>query len=428
MAEEPQSSSMISRPRLTRTWTIDDGLAFSFDVLANGHSHKCSTRRRLLDQAWKRPRRKAGEAADAASLLHSFAMLGHSTSVSNRLPLNEMLADDAAAVHHPPPARMQSSTVDPRAVGNAITLGKTLPLFAWLTLKLSPDARITSNGKTLLMLAVAAGTKEAVQALLAAGADVHLQEPVGGVTALHMAANASQSGSSSRSNISEIIALLVDAGAFVDARTSSGVTPLMMGAMAAKGGRSTMHVMDSLLAHGADPCLRSDDRRTAVDYARECKNRGAVIYLKRHEAQHQQKVGAATSSVDEGELRVQDETSLVRLTTPDATPTPHATPTMYGTLPRSSPDAEEPPEDRPEEKALVAHFAELIVKTNDEHTPDSVIGGEMEECLKMYGTCTAGQTARAEALAREQIAAARASAKATARRHARPSRDRASLW
>ena len=110
------------------------------------------------------------------------------------------------------------------------------------------------------------------------------------------------------------------------------------------------------------------------------------------------------------DLRSHDDTWSARSPTPiPPTPTPPTPP--------SSSDAEE--------EALVARFADLIVKTNGDHTPDSVIAVGVHACLQMYGTCTTGQIAKAEALASKQMADARA--KASARRHARPSRDTADI-
>jgi hypothetical protein len=60
------------------------------------------------------------------------------------------------------------------------------------------------------------------------------------------------------------VALLLDKGAPVDARSPNGTTPLMM---AARYGAEPS--VDLLLQRGADPKLKNDRQLSAADFARQ---------------------------------------------------------------------------------------------------------------------------------------------------------------
>ena len=106
------------------------------------------------------------------------------------------------------------------------------------------------NGNTALMMAAFKGNKEAVHALLAKGAQVNRP----GWTALHYAAAAGQT---------EIMRILLDQHAYIDAESPSGMTPLMI---AAREGMEDAVKM--LLAEGADANLRDRGfKSTAGEFA-----------------------------------------------------------------------------------------------------------------------------------------------------------------
>jgi ankyrin repeat protein len=100
------------------------------------------------------------------------------------------------------------------------------------------------------MIASYKGNKAAVAALLARKVEVNRP----GWTALHYAA---ASGSN------DIVHMLLDKGAALDARSPNNTTPIMM---AANGGH--ILTVKLLLDQGADATLKNDLGMTAVDFAR----------------------------------------------------------------------------------------------------------------------------------------------------------------
>ena len=105
------------------------------------------------------------------------------------------------------------------------------------------------NGNTALMIACYKVNKPAVEALLAKGAQVNRP----GWTPLHYAA---------ASGNNDIVRMLVERAAYIDAESPNKTTPLMM---AARGG----HIMTVklLLDEGADATLKNDLGMTAIDFA-----------------------------------------------------------------------------------------------------------------------------------------------------------------
>jgi ankyrin repeat protein len=111
------------------------------------------------------------------------------------------------------------------------------------------EARIR-NGDNALMIASYKGNVPAVAALLARKVQVNRT----GWTALHYAA---ASGSN------EIVQMLLDKQAALDARSPNGTTPIMM---AVYGGHilTVKHLLDA----GADATLKNDQGLTAIDFAK----------------------------------------------------------------------------------------------------------------------------------------------------------------
>ena len=115
-----------------------------------------------------------------------------------------------------------------------------------------------------LLLAISRGDVEAALPLVA-----HVREPYGLHSPLHYAA---KMGAMPRQE--ELIRALLDAGAPVDARTTSasartGVTPLMS---AANCGYTSPRVLRLLLKYGSDVDAVDAEGRTAEDHARAALN------------------------------------------------------------------------------------------------------------------------------------------------------------
>jgi len=116
-----------------------------------------------------------------------------------------------------------------------------------------PDTKIdfmAGNGDTALMIAAYKANKPAVEALLAKDAQVNRP----GWTALHYAAAAGSN---------EIVSLLLEHYAYIDAESPNRTTPIMM---AARGGH--ILTVKLLLDEGADAMLKNDAGMTAIDFAR----------------------------------------------------------------------------------------------------------------------------------------------------------------
>lgn len=105
------------------------------------------------------------------------------------------------------------------------------------------------NGDNALMIASYKGNKAAVDALLAKGAQINRP----GWTALHYAAAGGHN---------EIVQLLLDKSAYIDAASPNNTTPIMM---AARGGH--ILTVKLLLEAGADAMLKNDVGMTAIDFA-----------------------------------------------------------------------------------------------------------------------------------------------------------------
>lgn len=114
------------------------------------------------------------------------------------------------------------------------------------------------NGDTALMIACYKGNKPAVEALLAKGVEVNRP----GWTPLHYAA---------ASGNNEIVKLLLDKFAYIDAESPNKTTPIMM---AARGG----HIMTVkvLLDADADATLKNELGMSAIDFAEKFGHRDIV--------------------------------------------------------------------------------------------------------------------------------------------------------
>ena len=111
------------------------------------------------------------------------------------------------------------------------------------------DAR-SRNGDTALMLAAYKNKPALVRALLDKGAEPNQT----GWTALHYAATVGNN---------DIVQLLLDRSAYIDAESPNQTTPIMM---AARGGH--ILTVKLLLDEGADATLKNGAGMTAIDFAK----------------------------------------------------------------------------------------------------------------------------------------------------------------
>jgi uncharacterized protein len=108
----------------------------------------------------------------------------------------------------------------------------------------------TPEDESPLMIAALKGRLDFVKRLLARGADVNKT----GWTPLHYAASGGHR---------EIMQLLLDQHAYIDAESPNGTTPLMMAA-----GYSSDAAVKLLLDAGADPSLKNQLGLSALDFAK----------------------------------------------------------------------------------------------------------------------------------------------------------------
>lgn len=172
--------------------------------------------------------------------------------------------DDLATVQALVQRGFDPNTVSPEGLA-AIHLAVREPslkvaefLAAW------PDTRVqqpNEHGETILMLASLKGYREVVNRLIARRTPVNQD----GWTALHYASTGAHL---------QVMALLLDAGAHVNARSPNGTTPLMM---AAHYGNAA--AVKRLLEAGADPQLKNQLGLNALDFARGAERADSVKLL-----------------------------------------------------------------------------------------------------------------------------------------------------
>ena len=119
-------------------------------------------------------------------------------------------------------------------------------LIAWRTINVN---QLNPHDETPLMMAALQGQTRLALQLLARGADVN--KP--GWTALHYAATGGHA---------ELLRLLLEQHAYIDAESPNGTTPLMMAAY-----YGNPKVTQILLEEGADPTLKNQQGLTALDFA-----------------------------------------------------------------------------------------------------------------------------------------------------------------
>jgi ankyrin repeat protein len=119
--------------------------------------------------------------------------------------------------------------------------------------KVNIDARLSEDGETALHRAASRGHLQAVALLLDRDARVDAVDGEG-VTPLVLAAYRGHT---------EVVKLLLERGAFVNAQEKRNGLSSLSHAV----GRGDKELVAVLLAHGADPALKSADGRTALERA-----------------------------------------------------------------------------------------------------------------------------------------------------------------
>ena len=131
-------------------------------------------------------------------------------------------------------------------------------LVAWPSVQVN---RLNPSDENALMLAALKGHLRLAEQLIARGADINKT----GWTPLHYAATGGHV---------EVIRLLLEHHAYIDAESPNGTTPLMMAAY--YGGPKATKL---LLEEGADPLLKNQKNLTALDFAYSGPHKEAYEYV-----------------------------------------------------------------------------------------------------------------------------------------------------
>ena len=140
------------------------------------------------------------------------------------------------------------------------------------------------EGATLLMLAAYAGNLGLVEALIKAGADVNFQDERGWSAISRAVYNAEQ-----KCGFANIVQVLIDSGANIEAAISYGVRPLMLAA-----GYGETAVVETLLGAGADVLAKNEGGFTALMMVKQ-KHYVDVVNLL-HEAEQISGLGEGSCS------------------------------------------------------------------------------------------------------------------------------------
>ena len=121
---------------------------------------------------------------------------------------------------------------------------------------------LDENGRTALLIAALNGNLQIAAIVIKAGAHLDAKDRLGN-TPLHYAAERNQI---------EMAQLLIDVGAIIDVQNRNGMTPLMIAAS-----RGNIAIVQALLAKGASPRKTDFTGRDALGWAAESHRPAIVI-------------------------------------------------------------------------------------------------------------------------------------------------------
>ena len=172
--------------------------------------------------------------------------------------------DDVQAAQRLLARGFDANTLDPQGQsGLANALREPSPKVAQLLIDW-PQTNLNAQspqGESPLMLAAIKGELELVQKMIKKGADVNKT----GWTPLHYAASTGQV---------DIMRVLLENHAYIDAESPNGSTPLMMASM-----YGTQAATQLLLDEGADPLLKNQQGLTALQFAESANRPDAAAML-----------------------------------------------------------------------------------------------------------------------------------------------------
>jgi ankyrin repeat protein len=169
--------------------------------------------------------------------------------------------DDATTVHDLLQRGFDPNTLDPAGRHGLFMALQAGSLKVADVLVAAPRTKVewrSAKDESPLMVASLKGYKDIARKLIARDADVNKT----GWTPLHYAATGGQV---------EMILLLLDENAYIDAESPNKSTPLMMAAM-----YGSTPAVRALLEAGADPTLRNELRLSAVDFAQRANRPDAA--------------------------------------------------------------------------------------------------------------------------------------------------------
>ncbi len=200
------------------------------------------------------------------NVIYLFVFIGVSSSIAGSYD------DFFAAIHANKPDVVQAllkrgfdpNTVNPRGEHGLVVAvnERAFKVIDVLLGDANTQAEVrTTRDESALMLASLKGYLDVCKKLIARDADVN--KP--GWTPLHYAATGGHL---------DVIRLLVEHHAYVDASSPNGSTPLMMAAM-----YGTIDAVKLLLAEGADPQIKNALGLTAIDFAAKIQKDDVVAYI-----------------------------------------------------------------------------------------------------------------------------------------------------